>query len=432
MKKMSLILFISSSMLFATTRIFTLCEGNFGTPNASLWSMNESSSQSEGPIYWDENSNPLGDVGQSMTIVNHEKLYMIMNNSHSIEILNLMGSNQTFSGSIPLPSAAPRYMVANESGSTAYVSCWNLSGIIVIDLLTDTITDTISVGGMPEMMVMHDGNIYTSIAMNSDWSSSDRVIRVDVTTKTVVDSFTVIPGPAALLLKDDFLFVASTYYDANWNTFAGNSKIDLSTGNVLTYDAGMTFDYGSDLVQVNDDIYRIYTNGIAPLNDDLSINIDSKIGDFPGLYSVSTQDDKIYFGSTDYTAPDHVYVTDADGIIISEYTVGALPGSFAFYQYNIESVNQDASPTTFTLMANYPNPFNPSTHIQFSIETQTNVSLMVFDIHGVLIESLIDNRIFNTGLHTINWNAHHFPSGIYFAVLNIEGQSQIQKMSLVK
>ena len=106
MKKMALILFIFSSMLFATTRIFTLCEGNFGTPNASLWSINESGSQSEGPIYWDENSNPLGDVGQSMTIVNDEKLYIIMNNSHSIEILNLMGSNQTFSGSIPLPSSS--------------------------------------------------------------------------------------------------------------------------------------------------------------------------------------------------------------------------------------------------------------------------------------------------------------------------------------
>ncbi len=432
MKKMALILFIFSSMLFATTRIFTLCEGNFGTPNASLWSINESGSQSEGPIYWDENSNPLGDVGQSMTIVNDEKLYIIMNNSHSIEILNLMGSNQTFSGSIPLPSAAPRYMIANENGSTGYVSCWNVNGIIVIDLLTDTIMDTISVGGMPEMMVMHNGNIYTSIAMNSDWSSSERIISVDVSTKTVVDSFTVVPGPAALLLKDESLFVASTYYDDSWNTYAGNSKIDLSTGNVTTYDAGMTFDYGPDLVQVGVDVYRIYTNGIAPLNDDLSINSDSIIGEFPGLYSVSVHNDNIYFGSTDYMAPDNVYVTDADGTIISEYTVGALPGSFAFYEYNVESVNQDVSPTTFTLMANYPNPFNPSTHIIFSIEKQTMATLMIYDIHGAFIESLIDNKIFDTGLHTINWNANYLSSGIYFAVLNIEGKIQMQKMSLIK
>ncbi len=419
-------------MLFATTRIFTLCEGNFGTPNANLWSINESDWQSEGPIYWDENSNPLGDVGQSMTIVNDEKLYIIMNNSHSIEILNLMGSDQTFSGSIHLPSAGPRYMVANESGSTGYISCWNLSGIIVIDLLSDTITDTISVGGMPEMMVMHDGKIYTSIAMNSDWSTSDRVISVDVSTKAVIDSFIVVPGPAALLLKDESLFIASTYYDANWNTYAGNTKIDLSSGDIITYDAGITSDFGPDLLEINNQVYRIYNGGIAPLDDDLSLNPSEQIGSFPGIYSAISNGNNLYFGLTDYVAPDDLIVTDLSGLQLAQFNVGALPGSFGFYSYNVESVSHKPTLDSFRLMPNYPNPFNPTTHIQFSVGIQSIVSLQIFNINGVLIETLFDHATYSNGTHSIQWNASHRPSGVYFTVLNINGHTQIQKMGLVK
>lgn len=432
MKPFLILLWTISAMLSAETRIFSLCEGNFGTPNASLWSINESGGEAGGPLVWDENTNPLGDVGQSMTIVNNEKLYLIMNNSHSIEILNLMGESQSYSGSIPLPAASPRYLVANSSGSTGYVSCWNLSGIVVIDLNTDTISDTILVGGMPEMMVIHDEKMYATIAMNSDWSTSNRVISVDLATNTVADSFTVVPGPTTLLLKDESLFVASTYYDESWNTYAGNSKINLTSGEVLTYDAGLTFDYGLDLVQVGNDVYRIYNNGIAPLNDDLSINADLKIGDFPGLYSVNAYNNKLYFGLTDYVAPDNMYKTNEDGVVMSEYNVGALPGSFAFYTYGTESVDTQISANQFSIMSNFPNPFNPKTFIQFSVETQTMTSLQVFNMNGSLVETLIEPSKLKVGDHLYQWNAKNHSSGIYFAILNMNGQTHVQKMSLIK
>ena len=59
-------------------KLFTLCEGNFGSANASLWSSDLSEGNMHETVHWEENSNPLGDVGQSMSIY-LEKLYVVMN-----------------------------------------------------------------------------------------------------------------------------------------------------------------------------------------------------------------------------------------------------------------------------------------------------------------------------------------------------------------
>ncbi|MBT6112817.1 MAG: T9SS type A sorting domain-containing protein, partial [Candidatus Marinimicrobia bacterium] len=77
-------------------------------------------------------------------------------------------------------------------------------------------------------------------------------------------------------------------------------------------------------------------------------------------------------------------------------------------------------------------PFNPTTHIQFSVGIQSIVSLQIFNINGVLIETLFDHATYSNGTHSIQWNASHRPSGVYFTVLNINGHTQIQKMGLVK
>jgi len=429
MKKIITTIIFTLTIVLGNARVFTLCEGNYGTPNASLWSINQNFDGVTGPIYWNENTNPLGDTGQSMTVVNDEKLYIVMNNSHSIEVLNLDGYAQSFLTSIPLPSAGPRYLIAN--GNTGYVSCWNLSAILVLDLAQNTVTDTIAVGGMPEMMVMHGGKIYTSIAMNSDWSSSDRVISIDVSTKAVVDTFTVVSGPAALLLQNNALFVASTYYDDIWNTYAGNSKIDLSTGIVSTFDAGMTFDFGLDLLEFNNQVYRIYNGGIAPLSEDLSIDVAQQIGNFSGLYSAS-DGNNLYFGLTDYVAPDDLIVTDLEGNQLAQYNVGALPGSFAFAPASSVSIDDTQIPKAVSILSNYPNPFNPATTIRFSVETQEIISLHIYDISGKLVETLFVDAQFNNGNHAVQWNGNDVSSGIYFAILKNSEHIWTKKMTLMK
>ena len=86
---------------------------------------------------------------------------------------------------------------------------------------------------------------------------------------------------------------------------------------------------------------------------------------------------------------------------------------------------------TYKLEANYPNPFNPSTAISFSIPERAKVNLTVYDILGNEIATLI-NEEKEGGNYTINFDASDLTSGIYFYRLTSGGISQSRKMLLIK
>jgi hypothetical protein len=87
----------------------------------------------------------------------------------------------------------------------------------------------------------------------------------------------------------------------------------------------------------------------------------------------------------------------------------------------------------FLLHQNYPNPFNPATTIQFELKKKSTISLIVYNIVGEKIATLIDNKMFSPGLQEIEWNAVDFASGVYFYQLKTAGESCItKKMILLK
>jgi len=106
------------------------------------------------------------------------------------------------------------------------------------------------------------------------------------------------------------------------------------------------------------------------------------------------------------------------------------------------------TPAAFELMQNFPNPFNPTTRIQFSIPVGTSrssgtVSLRIFDLLGGEIATLV-SRTLPPGRYTIVWDATSYPSGVYFYrlqadILNLQSKSgkpesfvETRKMILLK
>ncbi len=79
----------------------------------------------------------------------------------------------------------------------------------------------------------------------------------------------------------------------------------------------------------------------------------------------------------------------------------------------------------------YPNPFNATTTLRFSVGTTDLWSLRVFDITGRLVETLNDEHI-NPGEHEINWHAENVSSGLYFVQLQSGNNVQTQKLILLK
>lgn len=93
--------------------------------------------------------------------------------------------------------------------------------------------------------------------------------------------------------------------------------------------------------------------------------------------------------------------------------------------YDINSVNE------FKLQQNFPNPFNPSTSIQYAIASSQFVTLKVYDVLGNEIAALVDEEK-QAGVYEVEFNAAGLSSGIYFYKLVSESFSQTNKMILMK
>jgi len=85
----------------------------------------------------------------------------------------------------------------------------------------------------------------------------------------------------------------------------------------------------------------------------------------------------------------------------------------------------------FKLEPNYPNPFNPSTLIVYSLPAQSKVTLKVMNILGQDLVTLVD-EVKPAGRNEITFDASNFPSGIYFYRISASGHTQTRKMILSK
>ena len=128
--------------------------------------------------------------------------------------------------------------------------------------------------------------------------------------------------------------------------------------------------------------------------------------------------------------------------------VGTLQGFyeapyFPIHPVPVESeesgLKRNKLPKSFSLSQNFPNPFNPSTSINFNVPDGIkphNITLKIYDLRGRLKRTLIDKH-FAPGSHTVIWNGEDdrgqkVSSGVYFYRLISAGFSQTRKMVLMK
>jgi len=88
-------------------------------------------------------------------------------------------------------------------------------------------------------------------------------------------------------------------------------------------------------------------------------------------------------------------------------------------------------PEKFNLYANYPNPFNPTTTIKFDIAKSTNASIIIYDITGRVVETLL-NESLKPGRYEISMDASRLASGVYFYKLVTNDFIDTKKMMLLK
>ncbi len=88
-------------------------------------------------------------------------------------------------------------------------------------------------------------------------------------------------------------------------------------------------------------------------------------------------------------------------------------------------------------LSNYPNPFNPTTNISFSIPAANSVSLVIYNLKGQKVKSMLSDKEFTPGTHTVSWDGRdelgsHVSSGVYFYKLITPAKTLTNKMLLLK
>jgi hypothetical protein len=90
-----------------------------------------------------------------------------------------------------------------------------------------------------------------------------------------------------------------------------------------------------------------------------------------------------------------------------------------------------SNPTEYKLYDNYPNPFNPSTTLRYSIPEASLTTLKVYDELGKEVATLV-NETKSAGIYEVEFNASNLSSGIYYYTLQAGSFSKTNKMILMK
>lgn len=93
--------------------------------------------------------------------------------------------------------------------------------------------------------------------------------------------------------------------------------------------------------------------------------------------------------------------------------------------------SEGALPQEYSLKHNYPNPFNPSTVINYELPQNSEVQLEVFDISGRKVRTLVDEQQ-PAGEHQVRFNASSLSSGVYFYRIDAGSFQKVRKMTLIK
>jgi hypothetical protein len=134
------------------------------------------------------------------------------------------------------------------------------------------------------------------------------------------------------------------------------------------------------------------------------------------------------------------YFKVADGVqnereIMDYYVTGkSVPLgrlSFSYMSGSVTSVGTAARPWNFSLSQNFPNPFNPSTEIRYSLSRSGLVTLKVYDLLGREVAVLADGPQ-AAGEHTVRFGSTGLASGIYVYRLQAEGGALSRRMILLR
>ena len=220
--------------------------------------------------------------------------------------------------------------------------------------------------------------------------------------------------PMLSKIDDAHYIVVFTRYDPIYMTYSGCAQVlnvELTTGWI---EGTVSLDGGVGNVE-----YVIVTAGNSSTSPDVTGNYSMAIQ--PGTYDVTA------------TLVDYDPVTVEDVVVVE----GQITGGIDFVLISNVDVDGETVSIILELIGNYPNPFNPTTTISFSVtQTFSLVNLEIFNLKGQKVKQLINDQL-SEGQHSVVWNGtddsgKSVSSGIYFYKMRTGNYTSTKKMILMK
>lgn len=321
----------------SASKLYIVCEGSLGNGNASLDMYDLSTGKAYEDVYKSANGTALGDVFQSMTRIG-DRLFLCVNNSDKIVVLNAADHKHT--GTISIPK--PRYILP-VSDSKAYVSTLFSNKVYIINPSTLEVKGSVNMPAQnPEGMLLHEGKVLVC-----GWdTASDKVFVID-TASDAVERTIAVAGRALQEVMPD--------KNGNLWVLAGNvEKKKVATLTLLNSNGSQIlrsyiFPAKADPIRLvsnaaRDVLYFIEANyyGGTANNGVYRMSItDNSLPAIPLIQADSLQyywglqvepvTDRIFVGDPKgFTQRGTVSIYDKDGNRLSSFATGVGPGHFYF------------------------------------------------------------------------------------------------------
>ena len=247
------------------------------------------------------------------------------------------------------------------------------------------------------------------------------------------------------LFGDAFILKFNSNGVRQWATYYGGDTTDVGTG-ICTDNSGNVYVIGwtnstNFPIQTLDSVAYNQTT-IGGGSDAIILKFSDNCERIWATYYGGSGDDLGITTCTDNS--DYLYVSGATNstnfpiqILDSAYndtTYGGGPYDAFILKFSptpigIKNISYEI-PEKYSLHQNYPNPFNPTTNIRFEIPRTSLVKLIVYDILGKEITTLVNEKL-SAGSYEVSWDGSGYPSGVYFYKLITDEFSSVKKMILL-
>jgi YVTN family beta-propeller protein len=303
--------------------VYVLNEGSFGGNNASIGYINENNTITQ-DLYYEINQVSLGDVLQSFTVIGNRG-YAVLNNSQKVVVIDM----HSFEHISEISSLSYPRQIEGIGNYKALLTNGSMDGEVkVIDLTSNTVTSTISVGKGPEKILRVVD--YAVVCNSGGWDIDSTISVINTQSLEVAHTIAVGDRPMdAVVDRNGALWVlcsGNTSWMPGGETSAKLVKVDTDTWSVVTY---YTFENSADHPQHleidpnGETLYflngNVYATNIE--NIDLSMNVVTQLP--LSAIHVNPTNGQLWGASiSDYTNPSTVYQLSSTGTQLNSFVVG--------------------------------------------------------------------------------------------------------------